>query len=279
MLLTVESGKEGKTRSFSVELLAYATADSLWAGGQTDTRAVRPVWALLAGTEAPMQAFLANIRMGKKAVSNNVTFEWLKTAGYQFHTQRTDVGTIVSVYLPDLFRADPGMVDPSGVSFVALPTKEWLDEQSKHLDFKAALKHVNALFTAPDLGIDTYRSWNEPAPDTAKQIEERVKEWLPLSTLFCLFLDRRTRAPIIPDVRFQLQVMIAAIQERCAFLSDSSTHASRNWGHSRNAYTVVSDTSMDTGYRGGIACRSSHETIERILAAQTERYFSIVKDQ
>lgn len=70
--ITVESEphREGqKTRSFSVELLAYVLANDLWElGSGARDRLHRPVLMAYAGTAQGSRAFSANLRAGRPAL-------------------------------------------------------------------------------------------------------------------------------------------------------------------------------------------------------------------
>ncbi|WP_437831424.1 hypothetical protein [Sorangium sp. So ce1153] len=106
--LTIETG-EGKGRSFSAAVLAYATASALWDGGAAET--TRPVFLQLACSEAEARPVLANLQAGRKAVmhgegclSKGDRVELLRSAGYVFRAQRFAEGVILTAYLHELFR-------------------------------------------------------------------------------------------------------------------------------------------------------------------------------
>lgn len=280
--LITESGREGKTRSFEATLLGHITADVLWEGGRTDTKKVRPVWTQLATSEGACRPFVANLKMGRTAYSpgsnyrdSTEEFEFLKTAGYQYLTQRVPGGNTITIFMPDLFRADPGMVDPAGVSFCLLPTTAWLAEQTKHIDMPSVLSHAQKLYEPRHLGIEVYRRWNEPH-DPGEEIRLRealLQKLIPLSTLFALYLDRRTHCPIVPDVRFQLQMLVSALSQGLAWLPGSGY--SKEWGKASGAgYKTELDERL--GFAEGVACKASHESIEGLLSIEIERYFTAI---
>jgi hypothetical protein len=126
-----------KTRRFQVTYLAHLCANAWWSGGQAAADATRPVWLLVAATERAARPFVANLQTGHRAVlvpyrpdqtftpSPLAQMELLKSAGYRFLWQRLTGGpdgplALVTAYLPDLFMLDPGLIDPTGVAFLAL---------------------------------------------------------------------------------------------------------------------------------------------------------------
>jgi hypothetical protein len=258
---------EGKGRTFKALLLASVEADLLWTGGQTVSDNLRPVWAMFAGSEQELRAFTANLLSGRKAVfpKNNGwrrrkedQLEILRSAGYQTTWQREAEGSIVTLYLPDLFQMDPGMVDPDGVRFVLLPTKEWTEAQN--LDVAPVVRH------AKKVGFDL---------DTAQLVS-----LAPLAYLFCAYLDRRTRCPLVSDGRFYLQLMLACLQKGLAsFSTDADPYYRRDakeFGqHHALQYHEVGTT--EVGLVPGLVFRSDHETLETLLAEQVATFFSSTK--
>lgn len=272
----IESGKEGKTRSFEAVLLGHVTANALWDGGVSG-KAHRPVWAQFAASDGACMPFLANIRTGRKVVEGRSTeYEFLKSAGYHFLSHRVHGGSLITAYLPDLFRADPGMVDPGRVAFVMMPSQAWITEQSKHLDFDAAIAHASKLWEPRDLGIIAYRRWGEPEPDTRPEFESKIRELLPLASLFCLYLDRRTRCPIIPDMRFQLQVLVSALSNNLAAFPGDGYYD--EWGKYR-PFGFRAEVDDRLGYASAIACRAFHDQIEALLATEVARYFEALESR
>jgi hypothetical protein len=129
-----ETGKKG--RSFSATCTALVVADTLWSAGAGDT--IRPIWAQFIGTDSELRPFVTNLKLGRKAeptkqygkTSNTERLEFVKSAQYQVAWQREPEGSIVTLFHPDLFRLDPGMVDPQGASFVMLVPRWWTDAQT-----------------------------------------------------------------------------------------------------------------------------------------------------
>lgn len=135
---TVCSDPTKKGRSFTARCVALVVADHLWASDNSDN--VRPIWAQFVGSDAEMRPFATNLMLGRKLekcsrrASASDRIEFLKSAGYQLAWQREPEGTILTVYNPDLFRLDPGMVDPAGAAFVMLTPRWWLEAQTLPAD-------------------------------------------------------------------------------------------------------------------------------------------------
>jgi hypothetical protein len=109
--LTIESKpkREGqKSRSFSVELLAYVLANDLWElGSGAKDRSFRPVLLLYAGTDQASRAFSANLRSGRPAIvqdnsSLTTRFEVPRSAGFRYDTVSREGATLTLAYLPSV---------------------------------------------------------------------------------------------------------------------------------------------------------------------------------
>jgi hypothetical protein len=257
---------DGKGRAFSAACLATVEASGVWTSDRTDD--TRPVWAMFAGSDAEMRAFVANLQMGKKAVFGSGSerykrgdrLELLRSAGYTFAWQRDlerDV-SIATAFLPDLFRMDPGMVDPGGVSFVCLPTQAWVDAQRfDPSDLAAAVQHGEKLNT----------------PHTVEQLAALV----PMAFLFAVYLDRRTQAPLLADGRFYLQILLASLADGMASWPLEGSYYSRHdheWGINGALGFRCIDT-VKVGLARGLAFSASHATIEAFLAREVATFFSL----
>lgn len=241
--LHIVSTSEKKGREFSSTLLSYATADQLWQGGQTSTDVTRPVWLMLGGAVSEVKYFVANLRLGKRAESNSVSkwnslrIECLKSANYRYYTQVLPDGVCTTLFLPEIFDLDPGMVDPEKVSFVLLPAQDWvtdLDESVKN--------HLLAI------GV------------------EQPQDIIRLYKLFAIWLDRRTRCPLIPDPRFWAQILLGALTEGLATTTtEAHSYRSREWG--QNPRLGFKTYGLETvGIHEGLAFYASHEELEGFLA-------------
>lgn len=257
---------EGKGRTFKALLLASVEADLLWTGGQTVSDNLRPVWAMFAGSEQELRAFTANLLSGRKAIfpkrngwgrKKEDQLEILRSAGYQTFWQREAEGSIVTLYLSDLFQMDPGMVDPEGIRFVLLPTQEWA--QAQKFDVAPVVRH------AKKVGYDL--------------TTEQLVSLAPVAYLFCAYLDRRTRCPLVSDGRFYLQLLLACLQKELASFStkaDSYYHQDKVFGQHQNLRYHEFGTT-EVGLIPGLVFRSTHEKLEKLLAEEVSIFFGIVK--
>ncbi len=254
--LIIQTEGESKGRSFRASLLAYVEGSALWSGGATSEN-TRPIWCMIAATDAESGPVMANLRGGKKASivgtesgygrkRKSEQFELLKSAGYEFAAQRHAEGTVWTAYLPELFKLDPGMVDPVGVKFAFLPVKEWCPEPSN--DVLAHVQELNPARTLADL-----------APIAR------------LGPLFAAYLDRRSRCPMIPDPRFYAQIAVEFCRVGVATFASGSREA---WHRGKLGYD---ETGVETvGLLPGMAMQASHETVEAVLAEQVGLFDQVV---
>lgn len=252
---------EGKGRAFHALCLAAIEADTLWDGGQTSTDTMRPVWAMFAGSEQELRPFMANVTTGRKVMIQGSSrkeerMEFLRSAGYRVAWQREAEGSIATVFLPEIFELDPGMVDVKGAAFVVLPTESLLRSQRIETT-RAIVQH--ALKFKP--------------PVTPEKLEALV----PMAFLFCAYLDRRTRCPILSDERFYLQFMLACLHTGLASWPGDDSYRWRdetqNWG--RHGKRLVQHWTEKVGIGDGIAFHADHAQIEELLASQTTRFFQV----
>ncbi len=283
----IEPKVAGKGRTFRATYLASASADKLWEGGETDTGDIeRPVFAVFAGSDAELRPFVANLMLGRRGlVGENSNygrrrvkgFEFLKSAGFRYLWQREDEGTIVTVYLPELFLMDPGMVDPKVAKFVLLPSASWAARQE--IDAAPIMKHARRLSSvkkANKLPDDQYarEQFEAPLPD------DKLASLVPTAYLFAAFLDRRTRAPLLADGRFYLQVMLACLDKGLASWSPTREHYYGNalFGEHK-ALAFVEYGTTDAGYLPGLAFKASHDELEALLAREVTTYFELTGEE
>lgn len=249
MLVTI-APKGEKGRSFSAEVLAYAEADPLWEnGGSSDSK--RPVWVVFGGTEQGMRAFMANVLLGRRAEAKDAynrktsdRFELLKSAGYQHHSRKVGGGVVTSVYLPDLVRLDPGMVDPAGVRFVVIPAKSWVAAQR----FDLAAARARLL----DLGA--------AAGDVER--DEVLHDNLAEGALLLAYLDRRCRFPVPFDPVFG--AWLAGAMARESALIRPTHHGYRQ------VYRITGAEKVNA--LDGFAVTTSHERLGSILSDEIRRW-------
>lgn len=131
----IAQGTGEKTRAFSATLVSWMTFDAGWKLGKQDGPA-RPIWMLWTSSASELQAFVANLRLGRRAVHLKETIQLPKKAGYHVHWISKELVEISIAYLFDL---DP-MVSPqeAGTTFVMAPPMSWIEAQD-HPDPVAAL--------------------------------------------------------------------------------------------------------------------------------------------
>lgn len=239
--LTIEPPKEGKGRSFRASLVASVEIRTV-SDRSNDTK--RPVFMAFAGTDNEVRPFVANIRTGKKAeggYKSRDRYEILKSAGYQCTWQRSVKGTLATLFAPDLFCLDPGMVDPKGVSFCLMPDVKW---------------------TSPsDLEL----------PDCVPA--DRADEVRRLAPLSIAYLDRRTRCPLVPDPRFYVQVLAHALDESLAFFPSTSSYSyQQTWGELRS---FEAEGLEELGMHTPLFFSAKHDVLEEFLARQVKTFFEM----
>jgi hypothetical protein len=221
-----------KSRTFSVQLLGFLTADALWEPGTVSAKGGsvrRPVWIAYAGTERESQPFTANLRAGRKAYAGDDALEIPKRAGHRWTFQKVPNGLVTVAYLPELFHLEPAKASAESIRFLFAPPVWWITEQA------AAL--------AADFG--------DEAEDAAR------------AALFCAYLDRRTALPLVHDLRFHLQVYRAA-------LTAGWTHqlvSSRRGGE-----VLVGCGAEAAGLDAPVACSVGESALTDFLIEQTSLY-------
>jgi hypothetical protein len=259
---------EGKGRAFTAVCVATIEADRLWEGGQTATDNMRPVWAMFATSEAELRPFMANLKTGRKAqfikgegyyTKKQERLEILRSAGYQIAWQREPEGSIATIFLPELFQLDPGMVDTKEAKFVLLPAKDWAPSQK--IDPTPIVTHTRKL--------------QVPLTD------DQVAALAPIAFLFCSYLDKRTRRPLYSDGRFFMQLMLACLAKG---LASWPVDESYRWRHDRDkfgynpSHRFQQDT-VSANVEQGIVFHATHEQIDEILSEQVTLFFALTGDR
>lgn len=220
-----------KSRRFQASLLTYLTCDSLWDLGQAG-KALRPVWITYMASHEMARAFTANLRGGRKAKVTGCSdvLEVPKSAPHRWLSERSAGGaTVTTAYLADIFELDPGEPQER-IAFIMMPPCRWLDRQAEALEGE----------------------FHGDARDVAR------------AALFAAFLDRRSPLPLVHDLRFQLQLYRAALDEPW-------TQAPRSDRYAQGALWVSASAACGLGAPRLVTV--SHPTFEAFLKAQTARYF------
>jgi hypothetical protein len=262
--LVIDSDSSEKGRSFSAHLMASVEAP--FDLGQGPEK--RPVWAMVGGTDAAVRAVVWNLRSGKRAMPADArgkaseAYLFPKSVAFHVAWQKAPQGTLATLFLPDLFRLDIGMVDPEGVCFYALPLASQL-EAMPEAERERAADHV--LRCRPDLM--RYEGCTD-------------REWLvktaPLAMAFLAYLDRRTRLPLLPDSRFALQLLTAFCRDRLAGVATVGGYGGSP-PDCLQAYRHDSIRQIGTGEIGlarGLYCSATHEKVAAVVAAESALYFT-----
>jgi hypothetical protein len=112
--------------------------------------------------------------------------------------------------------------------------------------------------------------------------EALVMSLVEVSQLFAVYLDRRTRAPLLADPRFYMQLLLACLSEGAASLSCAKE--SYGWRererqafgcHPALRFNEAGTTSV--GFLPGVAFRAKHADFEKLLAEQVSLFFKLTR--
>ena len=238
--------KKSKVRFVEATLVAWVEADKLWTYGEADNK--RPVWALFFVRSGEAGAFVSALQAGRKVETPErrrpETWEFLRSAGYEYVQQRYPEGVTVNAFLPELFTLTPGLLDAKLVRFVILPPTAWLDEAANQEELEAQIAHVR-------------RAVNLHSRDDID-----IKYACRLAGLFLHRLNARTRAPLISDPQFAAQILIAALNQDIATMAGRE---GRRWdGQHEYKENYIDDAKLSPG----VSVNTTHEEIEKFLAEQ-----------
>mgnify|MGYP003553524990 CR=1 FL=1 len=230
-----------KGHAFEATLVSYVLADGLWSGGEARSDTRRPVYAMLAGDETTMRFFLANVREGRKfGIPGDGS---------------SKKGVAVEVYLPALFRRDLGMVDPTDVAFVVLPPRWWLARS--RLDVTPLRPFVAKL-------------WPEFSGNLVELVHTAV--------LFSAHLDRHTHGPLIADLRFYIQVFLAAVADGLAAWNPSKLTATRLQTPTRAEKLFFHESRLEAAkLLPGVAFKATQEEVKAMLALEVRRHLAMTR--
>lgn len=252
--------KGEKGRAFGAEMLAAARADPLWEGGSGGNH-IRPVWAVFAGSEQEMKSFTANLLLGRPAVfERSSKIEFLKSGGYAYHHRRLGGGLVTTIYLPELFRFDPGMVDPSGVRFIALPPSSWIAAQ--RFDLAAARTRLRDLFGRVEYVSDRAQERLRKMLDSDAELHLRLSE----GALLLAHLDRKCRYPIPFDPVFGAALLVGE-EDRFVFRSESDSISL----YIRGPFQLFGAAAVNVG--SGFAFVADHQSLGGSLSTLIRHWY------
>ena len=138
-----------------------------------------PLFLALLGSEAEVNAVMANLRCGRAGRINGLTVQIPKRAPLRWTNDAATGARIVTAVLPEAFQLDPPDPFPTDLRFISIPPRRWLKAQAQGLAAR----------------------FGEDALDAAR------------ARLFAAYLDRRTALPILDDARFHLRLFRAALEQ------------------------------------------------------------------
>lgn len=248
--VAASDSRKSKGRSFAGTLVAWVEGKALWALGDSNKNTTRPIWALFFVHTGEAGAFIANLQMGHAVETEGrrpSTWEFLRSAGYEYALQRYPEGVAVNVYLPELFALTPGLLDAKYVRFVILPPAAWLEEATSAEELELQEAHVRKSVPLPEDTDITY-----PCK---------------LAGIFLHRLNARTRAPLIADARFAAQILVAALDQGIATMAcESASSWSPPWGQGKHGYVEHSIEAAKLCQ--GVAVNTTHDALESFLAEQ-----------
>lgn len=277
---TIAPKVEGKGRAFRALRVHAVMADALWDVGTIGKRN-RPVMATFMASDGELRPFIANLLSGREAIpsgqtgySNRSGYEFMRSAGWAKPIwAKFEEGSVCTIQQKDLLDQDPGMVDPKGVKFVMLPGKKYLADEAKKMDVAGVVAYARRLPIVEeeneperDHRGHLHHDWKKPLTD------ELFAEWVPLAYLFTLYLANRSRAPIPPDGRFYIQLMIACLKRGLASFPVNDHHDGRKFG--RNDKYKFSEEGGSGKFAPGVAFMAEHEELEQTLAGEIEIFFA-----
>lgn len=266
--IVVENETTGKGRIFEGTLVGYITCGQLWPQASDN---IRPVMAVVACTEAQSRPFIANLQTGRKAKKGAVgakggeVVELLKSAGYVYAPQRFDGLVVTTAYLPSFFTMDPGMVDPAGIEFILAPPEVWCEEHRGTLPVQAMTDHV----------VRTRKA--DKRLQNKKTVSAEVLASLaPVASLAMAYLDRRTRAPLLQDPRFHLQLLAAMVDAEMVHFPSEERDWGDDWGvASKRWFYVHKPGQMKLGIC--LAAKTTHTRFQEVLGEQVRLYYKHAK--
>lgn len=253
-----------KTRSFKSTCLGVIEANHLCDFTSSDSE-MKPLWAMFVGSENEIKPFIVNLLLGNKSIIDNGSYSRRrerivcpKSAGYKVTWQKEEEASIATVFLPDYFLLDPGMIDPNFIKFVVMPSVDWCAKQK--IDTKPIIDYISTILPISPSGFFS---------------EENLTNLVPIAFLFCAYLDRRTRCPLVADGKFYMQLLIASLVEGLAFLpKDTSKYYPYGAKKLGISYSSLEGPPLESlGLAGGISFSADHIQLETLLAKEVDTYF------
>ena len=270
MTLYVIQTDSEKGRSFQGVALGLITAPKVspW---ETKDKFVRPIWSVWATSEGETGPFIANLRLGCVGKAQDNFIEFMKSfVGFSCIQQIVpNVGTLTTLYFSELFRVDPGFVDPVNIRFCLLPAQSWLDAQPSEGE-DAFVSWV--LQTGSAEQVEKTYTWR----DRKDLTEDDLAALVPYANLFATYLDVRTRAPLIQDPLFYYQLLVACVANNLVEIPESpGTYDKTDKFLLGNG--CKSRGLPDLGVAGALVMGATHTDFEALLIRETDRFLKAKK--
>lgn len=276
--------REPKTRSFSVSGIGYILADSLWDGGSTGSD-MRPVLLSIVGKETTLRPFVANLRKGRAAIvdgqerrgwsASERKLKILKKAGHISFKQKIGDLTAVTFYVPELFKAEPGMVDPLSCDVISAPPLWWVNDQARKIGSDGAM--LDTLRTHLDkLGLfDASRESRVKVPQGTTIDVDDIPQLAALSAHYMAMVDKRVKHPLVDDLTFAVQLYLAALAQGVASTMVKDRYDARAWNKHQWAAGFWVEGSEDMGLAMAVATHASQETMAQFLMEQVKLWSEV----
>lgn len=253
-----------KTRSFGAALVAFTVvAPAFWESSAVDP--LRPVFALFAMSRDEEGPFMANVRRGNRLRVDGITsnnaghpMEFLKSAGYDMKPQRSPSGTLMEVFLRDLYDFVPGII-PDEVRFI-------ISAPLAKLRTEAAL--------LPDDGLaDLLRE--HPATGREGAFRYDPATVLAEARHFAAKLNQYTLVPLLSEPLFGVQILLSALCRGLVFRDERGRHDTVNDTWSPYDRARFAEVGMTPAKRApGLLCAMSQPAIAAWLAEEVSIFLS-----
>ncbi len=294
------TSKKRKGRSFSAIEIARIENDRIWKSGTSDNK--RPIFFTYAATEYGAKAFTINLRTGRVAMdgqsSGSDVIEFMKSDEYVWPSPQRipsaipggSTSIVQTVYLPELFDLDPGLVDRTSVRFVVMPPLRSIDAEIKKLDDSQRrdlfrMLSADGVILRGESGSGCPLSPHQDADSSSKEIAFSERAALALAVIsshLCARLDRRTRCPLLPDLAYRTLLTMHALKEGLATLpvdGQTTSYQMRSMGGWRGSFRHSSEFKAtglrEIGYSTPIAFRASHTDVDQFLAQNVQHYYKL----
>lgn len=246
---------ESDGRVFSALSLGWVSAESIWKQGSSSDKVFRPIWSVFAGTG--LRPFVANIQRGTKVAmysgshKQSNRLEYLKSVHYTVDWQFTPYGELATVYQADFFQIDPGIIDPQSVTFAMVLPKDV--SQDIKITEKMLLRTTNLLESV---------SWT-----LTSRIELSIPQFIRLAHWFGLYLNGRTRYPLLTDAMFYVTLFHRCLElgYACFVTRD---RCDTGWGQNNHRSGAFAD-GMKHLNQVAVVMHCTHEEVEKLIEETT----------